>query len=266
MVKSNYTACATRPEEVVVCSALNAGNYPAEYAEKVKSIFGTIQDDGLRKRVESTLGKFESGTDDKLAQSSPYRLVLLQEIIPKERVLVARPRLEVAKQNNPDFMSGFYVDCGLNLVSGEEGYQVNSIPTKALAKDLTSIGFNLTNPKLISINALTYEVNEKSPSGLVFRLSEQGKDNARALILNTLDFKWDYLPSRTGLFGAYLYRNGHWRALDEDLAYSYDGGRVVVETTGEASALEFDVLKRQSEELFDRQRRERETLANKLLA
>ena len=45
MVETNYTACATRPEEVVVCTALDAGNYPLQYAERVKSILGNISDE-----------------------------------------------------------------------------------------------------------------------------------------------------------------------------------------------------------------------------
>ena len=38
MVKTNYTALAMRPEEIVVCTALDAGNYPAEYLERVNKI------------------------------------------------------------------------------------------------------------------------------------------------------------------------------------------------------------------------------------
>jgi hypothetical protein len=265
MAKPNYTACATRPQDVVMCSALESGNYLDLYSEKVKGILGNISDDGLRKRVESTLGIFEE-RDGRLAQSSPYRLVVLNEILPKDKVLVARPRLQIAKESKPNFMSGFYVDCGLNLASGEQGYQVNQVQAEALAENLGVIGIDLRSPKLVSMNVLTYEVNPKSPNGLVFRLSEQGKDTGRKHILNTLDYKWDYLPSNNGLFRACLLSDGYWDADDVDLAYSNDSGWVVVETTGEASALEFEALKQQSEQLLKRQQKERTDLIKRLQA
>ena len=265
MVETNYTACATRPEEVVVYTALDAGNYPLQYAERVKSILGNISDDDLKQKVESTLGVFESGADGKLAQSSPYRLVVLQKILPKGKVLVARPRLQIAKENNPDFISSFYVDCGLNLVSSEKGYQVNPVLAEIMAKDLGNIGIDLTNPKLIPINALTYEINGESSSGLAFRLSEEARDSAKNLILNTLDFKWNYLPSKNGLFRAFLSSCG-WLACVDDLADSGGNGRVVVETTGEASAKNLAALNNEATALLQRQEKERKDLFARLRA
>jgi hypothetical protein len=265
MAKTNYTALAIRPEEVITCSALESGNYLELYAEKVEGILRNIKDDGLRKKVESTLGSFEE-RDGKLAQSSPYRLVVLQSILPKGKVLAARPRLQIAKQNDSNFMSGFYVDCGLNLVSGEDGYQVNPVQAEALAGDLKSVGIDLANPKLIPFNALTYHINTDSPSGLVFQLSENGKDNAGNLVLNTSDFNWNYLPSRNGLFRAGLDWDGCWYASDGSLAGSNDNGRVVVETNGEAIAKNFEELKIQAEELLKRQRQERDSLVKRLQA
>jgi hypothetical protein len=264
MAKDIYSACATRPEEVVICTALNAGDYPQLYSERVQSILETIEDEGLREKVKQTLGSFE-GRDGRLAQSSPYRLVVLNEILPKGKVLVARPRLQVAKEGNPDFLSGFYVDCGLNLV-GEAGYKVNQVQAEELAKDLRQVGINLTNPKLTPYSILTCGVDGNSPSGLVFKLSEQGKGNAKSLILNTRDFNWDYFPTNNGLFRTCLYSYGGWGADDGNLQYSYDGGRVVVETTGEASALEFQTLKQESEQFLVRQQKERQDLIARLQA
>ena len=264
MAKISYSACAIRPEEVPVCEALESGDYPQLYSERVKSILGTITDEGLREKIKQTLGLFEE-RDGRLAQSSPYRLVVLQDILTKGKVLVARPRLQVAKEGNPEFMSGFYVDFGLNLVSGEEGYKVNPLQAEELAKDLKQVGINLITPKLIPYRVLTHSVDKNSQSGLVFKLSEQGKDNVE-LILNTGDFKWNYLPSRNGLFRACLYRNGDWIANGDSLQYSIDNGRVVVETTGEASAKNFKELQDQTIALLDRQKRERQDLIARLQA
>ena len=264
MAKPSYSAVATRPEEVRMCVDLESGNYKELYSEKVKSILGNVTDEGLRKKVELTLDGFEE-RDGRLAQSSPYRLVVLNEILPKGKVLVARPRLQVAKENNPSFMSGFYVDIGLNLV-GEQGYQVNPVQAKALAENLQGIGMDLTSPKLIPYSALTYMVDEKSPSGLVLVLSEQGRDLAKSQVLNTQDFNWNYSPSNNGLFGACLYRGGVWDAGDVDLADSSDLGRVVVETTGEAAQKNFEELQRQATELLTRQQKERADLIARLRA
>ncbi len=263
MVKTSYLAYALKPEEIRVCKALDAGNYPQLYTERVNQILGDIKVSELKERVKRTLGSFEE-RDGKLAQSSPYGLIVLKDILPKGEVPVARSRLQTAKSNDPNFMSGFYIDCGLNLITGEEGYQANSAQASAIADDLTSVGINLTNPKLIPYSILTHAVDGNSPSGLVFELSEKGKDLAKINILNTLDFNWNYLPSRNGLFRAYLDRDGGWGAADEYLVSSNDNGRVVVETTGEASKKNFKDLQDQTVNLLDRQRKEREDLIARL--
>ena len=265
MAKTSYIASAMKPEEVPVCTALDVGSYPLQYLEKVKSILGDIKSEELKRRVENTLGSFESGADGKLAQSSPYKLVVLQEILPKGKVIAFRPRLQIAKKGDPNFMNGFYVDFGLNLVSSSEDYKVNQIPSEALASDLKQTGIDLKDAKLIPYWALTKEVVEGSSTGLVFRLSNEGKDIAKDIILNTSDFEWNYQPSNSGLFRAYLNSSGNWYASDGNLADSDDCGRVVVETTGEASASQFEVLRKKSEELFARQTVERKNLADKLL-
>ncbi len=274
MAKPSYSAYALKPEEAVVCIALDSENYPQLYTERVKSVLGTIRDEGLRERVRQTLGSFvereaieDNGSVRRvLAQSSPYRLVVLQDILPKEKVLAARPRLQLAKENDYNFLSGFYVDFGLNLVSGEEGYQDNSIQAAGIAADLLNVGMELTNPKLIPYSVLTHTIDGNSSSGLVFKLSEQGEDNAKSLIQNTRDFNWDYSPTRNGLFRVYLYKGGSWDANVDNLQNSDDDGRVVVETTGEASAKNFKELQEQSVNLFDRQRKERDDLIARLRA
>src|SRR3989344_437171 len=224
MVKTNYTALAMRPEEIVVCTALDAGNYPAEYLERVNKILENINDGKHREQVRSTLGAFQSGNDRKLAQSSPYRLVVLQEILPEGKVIAFRPKIQTAKEGDDNFMSGFYVDFGLNLVSSPNGYSVNKFVAEALASDLKEVGIDLKDAKLIPYRVLTKEVSKESPSGLVFRLSSQGKDIAKKDILNTGDFKWNYQPSSSGLFRAYLYSFGNWYAGDGGLGDSNDIG------------------------------------------
>jgi hypothetical protein len=265
MAKTSYSTIATRPEELTVCSALESGDYTKLYADRVVNILENISDRNLRDKVRQTLGSFEE-RDGRLAQSSPYRLVVLNEILPKGKVLVARPRLEAAKVNDPNFMSGFYVDCGLNLVSGEEGYKINPVQAQVLANDLEHVGVNLTNPKLVPYKILQCQADANSSSGLVFRLNEQGKDTAKASILKTQDFNWDYFPSQSGLFRAFLYWSGNWGADVDGLADSNDGGRVVVETSGEASAKNFDGLRKQTDALLARQRQERDDLIKRLQA
>lgn len=138
------------------------------------------------------------------------------------------------------------IDFGLNLVSGENGYKVNPVQADILAKDLTQVGINLTNPKLVPYSILRCQADPNSPSGLVFKLSEEGKDRAKepikltkeekdktaGAILNTNDFNWSFSPSVNGLFRAYLNRNGNWNANDDNLANSNDNGRIAQEWLG----------------------------------
>ncbi len=147
--------------------------------------------DSLKAKVRQTLGCFEKGSAGNLIQSSPYRLVVLQQLLPEGKVFASRPRLQIARENDPNFMSGFYVDCGLNLVpckdAGEDSI-INPIQARELEADLKNIGLDLKYAKLIPYHILTSEVNDKSPSGLVFKLSKKGKDNAKGAVLNTEDF------------------------------------------------------------------------------
>ncbi len=236
MARTNYISRTIGPERIVICRALNGGNYSKKYSGRVSEILKDIPDEDLRAKVKETLEEFKTENDGKLALPSPYKLVVLQEILPKEKVLVTRPGLETAKKSDYHFMSGFHIDCGLNLVPYGE-YKVNPVHAKKLTEDLKHVGVDLTSSKLIPYNILTHQISGESSSGLVFKLSEKGKDTAKKLILNTGDFRWDYArPENSGLFRVCLL-DRDWAADGEDLAYPHYSGRVVVETTFLKSSL-----------------------------
>ena len=232
MANISYSAVATRPEEIVSCTALDAGDYPERYAEKVKVIVDGIRDGSLKEKVKQTLGLFEKGSAGNLVQSSPYRLVVLQEFLPKGKVLASMPRLRIAKENDQNFMRGFYVDGGLNLVPCNKGNEaINAIQAGKLEADLRNVGIKTEDDaRLIPYHVLTLEFDGKYQSGLVFRLSEKGRDIAKQAILNTKDFKWNYSPNHGGLFRAYLYYGSDWDCDDRNLDYSSRIGGVVVES------------------------------------
>jgi len=170
MANISYSAVATRPEEIVSCTALDAGDYPERYAEKVKVIVDSITDISLKEKVKQTLGVFEKGSAGNLVQSSPYRLVVLQEFLPKGKVLASMPRLRIAKENDQNFMRGFYVEGGLNLVPyNKENEAINAIQAGKLEADLRNVGIKTEDARLIPYNVLTLEFDGKSSSGLVFR-------------------------------------------------------------------------------------------------
>jgi len=173
-------------------------------------------------------GFSESGRQ--LTGSSPKMLVKLVNsgLLPKDARIAMRKDLEKAIKRANAFLSGNYVDFGLNLDSRSDQYQFNPVYAKALAEDLKAVGIDLKDAKLIPYDILTDE----------FRLSEKGKDTAKKFILNTKDFKWNYEPSTSGLFGAGLDGDGDWDCRDVSLAGSDPGGRVVV-ITGEASSQNF---------------------------
>lgn len=266
MAKTVYTACGMRPEEVVICDALDAADYPEKYSTSVEGILRGISDISFKERVKATLGSFEKGNDGKLAQSSPFRLITLQQLLPQGKILVARPALQAVKQNNSEFMSRYYVECGLNLVPPDQSndYQTNSFLARELTDDLREAGVDLSVAKLIPYSILTHGVNADSPTGLVFKLSEQGRNTAKQAVLNTSDFQWNYSPSSRGLFRACLGADGSWNG-DGSMVDSNAYGRVVVETTSEAGSRELETLRKQAESMYQRQREEKESLAKRLL-
>ncbi len=165
-----------------------------------------------------------------LTGSSPEMLVNLVNsgLLPKDARIVTRKDLERVLKRAKGILSWKYVDFALNLDSRDTDYEINSSYAQALAKDLKAVGISLKNAKLIPYDILT----EK------FRLSKEGKDTAKKLILNTADFEWDYEPSVSGLFGACLGGGGSWDAWLEGFAGSDADGRVVV-ISGEASSQKF---------------------------
>jgi len=162
-----------------------------------------------------------------LTGSSPEMLVKLVNsgLLPKNARLVERKDLEAVVKRANNFFSGFYVDCQLNLDSRDSNYKINPVYAEALANDLKKVGINLKYAKLIPYNILTD----------VFRLSEKGKDIAKSCVQNTNDFKWDCMPSSSGLFRACLCRDGDWGARGEGLAYS-DSDSMVVVVSGKATS------------------------------
>jgi len=259
MAKTTYSACAMKAKEVPFCEALAGADYPEQYAERVESFLGTIRDEEVREKARNTLSSFKIGTDRMLAQSNPYMLTILQKFLPQGQQLVARPRLEIAKQKDSNFVAGFYIDDGLNLTEQGKGYQVNKFLAQKLASDLKKAGIDVEKARLIPYNVLDLGTSQKSSDGLVFKLSKEGKDTAKTQVLNTGDFNWDYLPNTTGLFRAYLGRYGNWDA-GGDLPDSGGNGRVVVETTSEAGSREIERLKQETQELMGRQKDERDSL------
>ena len=183
---------------------------------------------GFNEKARQILGMFKK-TDGELAGPSSVMLVHLVNsgILPSGTRLATRSDLQKAISFAPNFLEGRCTDCGLNLVSKGE-YLVNPFLAKTLADDLKKVGIDLKDAKLIPYNILTLQADINSPSGLVFRLSEEGKDRAKDLILNTSDFKWNCSPSFNGLFRAYLNRYGSWGSDYGRLAYSDGSGRVVV--------------------------------------
>ena len=177
-----------------------------------------------------TLSNNFGESDMQLTGSSSEMLVNLVNsgLLPKDTRIATRKDLEKTIKRVSDFLSEVYVDCGFNLDSRDDEYTINHDYAQVLAEDLKAVGIRLRNAKLIPYNLLTKK----------FRLSEEGKDTAKGLILDTQDFKWDCEPSDSGLFGAGFEGNGYWGCRDGDLADPYLDGRVVV-ISGEATSRKF---------------------------
>lgn len=169
-------------------------------------------------------------SDMQLTGSSPEMLVNLvnSDLLPKDARIAERKDLEVVISKANNFFQGVYVGCGLNLDSRHGNYKINPNYAENLANDLRGAGIDLKHAKLIPYNILTKD----------FRLSKKGKDIAGKTVFNIGDFKWDYEPTDSGLFGACLGWLGGWDCWLEYLANSDGGGRVVV-VSGEATSQKF---------------------------
>lgn len=231
MATSFKVADVALPGEAPNCFALPAGDLPKRYQEAVDNfIIDQKVPETEQAKVRAVLGNFESGEAENLVQSSPYRLVLLQAILPPHQTLIARPRLESAKRKDNAFMLNLYVDYGLNLDLTRGEPEINASQAIALREDLQQVGIDATKARLLPYHVLEPQFNQNS--GLVFRLSEQGKALAKIAVLNTKDFKWHYSPNQSGLFWAYLNGDGDWGCSGRNLEFSDRVGGVVVESAG----------------------------------
>ena len=178
---------------------------------------------GFNEKARITLGKFGKA-DGELTGSNPFMLVHLANsgLLPAGSRLAIRPDLEKAISFDSDFLAGRYADFGLALRTAGDSYTPNDLLTKILAKQLEQRNIKLGNGKLIYLNALTIPQDDDSAYGLVFDL----KDNAKELIRDIEDFKWNY-TRQEGLVGAYLNGDGGWYSDYGDLADSNCDGRVV---------------------------------------
>lgn len=187
--------------------------------------------DECRDKVKQTLcaqGRV-SAVDGYFAGSNPFIQAFAKRVLPEGSVLVTRPDLEEVVELAPGFLADNYVDFGVSLVTAGDNYEQNDLVAKRLAGELGKVGKTLKHPQLIYTGALEPVADEESNYGLVFVLTEEGKDEAKSFIVDRDSFKWHYIRD-DGLSCAYLYRNSVWCAGNERFDYSYSDGRVVVKT------------------------------------
>ena len=178
---------------------------------------------GFNEKARTTLGKFGKA-DGELTGSCPFMLVHLANsgLLPAGSRLAIRPDLEKAVSFDSDFLAGRYTDFGLALRTAGDSHAPNDLLAKRLAKQLEQRNIELGKGKLIYFDALTQTQDNDSAYGLVFDL----KDNAKDLIRDIADFKWDY-TRQEGLACAYLYDGRYWYSDYEHLGVSNSDGRVV---------------------------------------
>lgn len=221
----------TIPQQKAVYAHLDGGSYLQRYSEEVERITSGISDPDKKQSARQALKLFEV-SQGKLIQSSPYMLSVLNSLLPVEKTLVDRVGLQAARKADSGFMSGDYVDIGLNAVPENVGNRVNAVQANVLETSLKQAGVSLKDPRLVPYHILKLGVNLESPCGLVFELSEKGKDTAKDFVLHTDDFSWIYKPqeSENGLFRAFLDCDGSWDCYGRGLGGSDRGGGVVVES------------------------------------
>ena len=186
---------------------------------------------GHNEKARESLGKF-SRSNGELIGSSPLMIIQLVNsgLLPNGARLATRYDLENAISEDDSFLRGNYTDFALALRTAGDSYAPNDLLAKRLATQLEQRDIALGEGKLIPLDVLSLIEDENSAYGLVIDL----KENAKSLIRDLNDFKWNYTREE-GLACADLGRFRSWDSGSVRLAGSGADGRVVV-VSGEASA------------------------------
>jgi len=108
-----------------------------------------------------------------------------------------------------------YIDFGVQ-VNGSP--QINSIQAKLLMDEFNKRGVNIGEGIVPNFTQLRLVADQEV--GLAYKLADDVKEVAP---VSAYPF---YDAGRSGLFRAYLNRNGNWNANDDNLANSNDNGRM----------------------------------------
>jgi hypothetical protein len=189
--------------------------------------------------------------DEVVKGSNPFAVVLVNQIVSPEGLRTAtHADLERAIKANALPLNGHYEDTGL-VLRGKEN------PNRYLARDLMA-QIKARNPKakmpaMVPLSELELVADENSPYKLGFKLKENAQIFYDLSVLNkdrgfssgdidentglprkttSNGDRFLYTKNNSGLCGLFLGRGLCVGSVDEDLAYSDGGGRVVVVGTG----------------------------------
>lgn len=213
---------------------------------------GEEVDAAVKKKYSQNVIQNATSCRDKLVRgSNPFYVVAANEFLAERGLRVASPAdLGTALLAGASF-SGTYEDSGLVLRSNGE-------PNKYLANDLArqvterNYKFSDNVSLMIPLVGLKLRVDEKSPSGLSFNLTD-ASEVIKAPQLSHENYQKRFsrmdekgLPvfdddgnrvnytAQGGLHGFYLGRNEDLVSNNDNLEYSDDNGRVVVVRAGGA--------------------------------
>jgi len=165
--------------------------------------------------------------------ASPFMLPLLHQAT--SLPIIDRPGFEIALANNPDYAKEVLVDCGLNLASRQGP---NPYEAEVLADELNRVGIDLAEPRLVPPDCLKVVPDANAEHGLVFKLSEQGRDTAKQRVLNTNDFHWDFTGNQKGLLGAFRSVVGYWTCGSRVRVKSHGSWRVCAKINSKVGSKE----------------------------
>lgn len=175
--------------------------------------------------------------------SNPFAVAVSNKILAQEGIRTATPAdLERVLTSKALSLSGTYEDSALVLRSTDDP---NTYLAKDLANQLKARGIKLNAPVVISLNGLDVVNDAQSPHGLAFKLYDGVHIIEAPILTRDGNFNSSDIDSQTGLpkkleggdrrlsarnsglSGLCLGRNLDLDSYYENLAYSYEDGRVV---------------------------------------
>jgi len=183
---------------------------------------------------------------EKITGSQFFWNTNLGAYLPKNQKVILLEDMEEINNIDESFLREFCTDSPQSVLRTKNpSYDKNKYILKDLIKQIKGekYKFSSENPLIISNLELVKDINSKNGYGLLLKIRKNTKIQHDKRFAYSNDGKRIDFGKKTkliyteenGLSGVYLIRNGNLYSMNDDLAYSYGNGQVVVKDTKEVA-------------------------------